>query len=265
MGNRASSSAKSAPRYPIESVDSALRLVKLIADGRATSVSAAARELEVAPSTAHRLLAMLDHHGLIEQGAGSRDYAIGPWLVDLALGTLRELDIRPVARPYLEALVAEVGETAHVTQLHGVESVFLDCVECGATVRATDRTGQRMPAHVSASGRAQLAQLKKERILQLYPDERLESVTDRSIHSREKLLRELGRIRKSGYAINRGETEPDVHAVAAAIVDSGGTPHGAITVAGPAGRMGQARMSEIADAVMATVADIGDAVRVASD
>lgn len=256
-------SSRAAPRYPIESVDSAIRLLKLVAGQGTVTVSAAARELGVAPSTAHRLLAMLEHHELIEPSSSGRGYALGPWLTELALETVRDFDIRPLARPHLEALVERVGETAHVTQLQGTDSVFLDCVECGSTVRATDRTGQRLPAHSSASGKAQLARLDDERLLRLYPEEELEGLTDSSIRSRADLLRELGRVRNAGYAVNRGESEPDVHAVAADVHDSRGELRGAVTVAGPAERMKPARVREIAAEVMATAAAIGAEIPVA--
>lgn len=254
------SAGRGAPKYPIESVDSAIRLLKLIAAEEAVTVSAAARRLGVAPSTAHRLLAMLEFHELIEASSAGRGYQLGPWMTEQALETVRDFDIRALARPHLERLVEEVGETAHVTSLQGTDSVFLDCVECGSTVRATDRTGQRLPAHSSASGKAQLARLDEERLLELYPEEELHGLTEISIRSRSGLLRELRKVRGAGYAVNRGESEPDVHAVAADIHDSRGELHGAITVAGPAQRMKPARVREIAAAVIATAEAVGAAI-----
>lgn len=247
----------SAPKYPIESVDSALRLLKLIAADPSLTVSGAARALNVAPSTAHRLLAMLQHHELVEPGPSGRSYNLGPWLTDLALRSFSRLDIRHLAHPHLEALVDRVGETAHLTVLQGTDSLFVDCVECASTVRATDRTGQRLPAHSSASGKALLARLPEERVLALYPEEALPNLTGSSISSRAELLRELERVRAGGYAVNRGESEPDVHAVAADVHDADGNLRGAITVAGPAARMKPARLREIGPEVITTATAIG--------
>ena len=100
-----------APAYPIESVDNALRLLLLLErDGR-VRVSDAADALGVAPSTAHRLLAMLEHHGFARQEPSSRAYLPGPTLVRVGLSAVRDLDLRTVAHPYLEALRDETGET----------------------------------------------------------------------------------------------------------------------------------------------------------
>jgi DNA-binding IclR family transcriptional regulator len=157
----------------------------------------------------------------------------------------------------VERLVGRVDETAHLVELQGTDVLFLDCVECSRSVRATARTGQRLPAHCTAAGKAQLAVLPRERLLELYPDEQLEALTPRSTRSRASLLRELDRVRAAGYASNRGESEPDVHAVAAAIRDSDGTLRGAITVAAPPARMKPARMREVAEAAIATAEAIG--------
>jgi DNA-binding IclR family transcriptional regulator len=254
------STAPPRPRYPIESVDSALRLLALVADARAVSLSAAARHLDVAPSTAHRLLAMLEHYRLVERDPATKAYALGPWLTELGRASAGQLDIRPLARPALERLVDRVGETAHLVGLQGADAVFLDCVECNATVRATARTGQRLPAHCTAGGKAQLAALPRPQVLELLPDEALEGLTPESTRSRAELLRELDRIRATGYATNRRESEPDVHAVAAAIVDASGTMRGAVTVAGPPGRMKPAAMRTIGEAVVDAAATIGAAL-----
>jgi DNA-binding IclR family transcriptional regulator len=251
------SAAPSRPRYPIESVDSALRLLAFVADERSVTLSAAARQLGVAPSTAHRLLAMLEHYRLIERDPATKAYGLGPWLGELGRAALGRLDLRPLARPALVRLVDRVGETAHLVGLEGANAVFLDCVECNATVRATPRTGQRLPAHCTAGGKAQLAALPRSRVLELLPSETLEGLTAESTRSRTELLRELDRIRSTGYATNRRESEPDVHAVAAAIVDPSGALRGGVTVAGPPERMKASRMREIGEAVSQAATSIG--------
>jgi DNA-binding IclR family transcriptional regulator len=241
--------SEDAPRYPIESVDNALRLLLLVGREGSISVSAAGRFLDVAPSTAHRLLAMLQHYRLIEQNPESKAYRIGPGLAELGLTALRDFDIRAAARPHLSHLVDEVHETAHLVILHGSDVLFLDCVECDAAVRATARTGQRLPAHCTAGGKIQLAQLPESQLNEMFPSQRLEGITPQSLMTRDELIRELARAKRNGYATNRRESEPDVHAVAAAIVDQAGVVRGAITVSGPPERMPPATLRSIARAV----------------
>jgi DNA-binding IclR family transcriptional regulator len=247
-----------APRYPIESVDNAIRLLLLVGRERSISVSAAGKFLGVAPSTAHRLLAMLQHYRLIEQDPALKTYRIGPGLAELGLTALQDFDIRATARPHLSRLVKEVHETAHLVTLNGSDVLFLECVECDAAVRATARTGQRLPAYCTAGGKIQLAQLSEGQVREMFPSTKLKGLTGQSISDRADLLRDLEKARRLGYATNRRESEVDVHAVAAAIVDRTGSVRGAITVSGPPERMPPAALRKIGEKVMAAAAGVAE-------
>jgi DNA-binding IclR family transcriptional regulator len=249
-----------APKYPIESVDNALRLLLMLRETPLLSVQQASEELGVAPSTAHRILATLLHRGFVEQDPGTRGYRVGPALTEVGLWALKELDVRRAARPHLERLVAELDETAHLTILRGTRVLFIDGVESSRILRAAARVGDNLPAHATASGNAMLATLPSETLLELYPDERLERVTKGTVTSRRTLLRRLAEVRELGYAVNDGESEDDVVAVAAAILASDGTSRGAITVAGPATRFGGEAVLRTASVVRATAAAVGEAL-----
>jgi IclR family acetate operon transcriptional repressor len=248
------------PKYAIESVDNALRLLLLLRETRSVGVQQASEALGVAPSTAHRLFAMLQHRGFAEQDPATRTYRAGPVLAELGLSALQELDIRRVARPRLERLVTALDETAHLVVLRGTSVLFIDCVEPSRILRAGSRIGQTLPAHATASGKALLAALPDERLLELFPDERLESVTRRTQRSRRGLLLELARVRELGYALNDGESEEELVAVAAVILSSDGTPHGAITVAVPATRYDAGALERIVPAIRAAAAETGEAL-----
>ncbi len=245
------------PRYPIESVDNALTLLRMLAGRESIGVTEASEHLGVARSTAHRLLAMLQHHGFVRQDPVQKRYAAGPALVELGLAALRDVDIRAQARPVLERLVAETGETAHLVVLSEANILFLDCVEGQMALRAGSRTGQTLPAHCTAAGKALLAELPEERLRELYPRERLAAVTSRSIRSRAALLHELEEVRGRGYATNDGESEENLYAVAAAIRDASGRARAAITVAAPDYRMDAERVEAIAAAIQRAAAEIG--------
>jgi DNA-binding IclR family transcriptional regulator len=225
------------------------------------SVQRASEELGVAPSTAHRLLAMLRHRGFVEQDPGTRAYRAGPALTEAGLSALQELDIRRVARPHLERLVTELDETAHLTVLRGTTVLFIDGVESSRVLRAAARVGDTLPAHASASGNVMLATLPDERLLELYPQERLERVTARTVTSRRALLGRLAEIRERRYAVNEGESEDGVVAVAAAILASDGALRGAVTVAGPATRFGPEAALHAAPGVLRAAAAVGEALR----
>ena len=89
------------PAYPIASVDNALRLIRLFNDRDSLRLADACSYLGVAHSTAHRLLAMLIHHGFVQQDPQSRTYRPGPTLLEIGLAVVESSDVRTKARPML--------------------------------------------------------------------------------------------------------------------------------------------------------------------
>jgi DNA-binding IclR family transcriptional regulator len=246
------------PSYPIESVDNALKLLHMLRKRSHLRVSEASGSIGVARSTAHRLLAMLQHHGFARQDPFSRAYVAGPALLEFGLASLRDRDIRTQARPFLETLSRETGETVHLVALQGREVLFLDCVESARTVRVGDRTGLLLPAHCTSAGKALLAALPPDRFRTLYPEERLGGLTRRSIRTRARLERELSLIRRRGYATNFGETEEDIGSVGVVIQDRRRLPRAALSVAAPTSRLTDKAISTMAKAALRAAAAIGE-------
>jgi DNA-binding IclR family transcriptional regulator len=251
---------KPKPAYPIESVDNALRLLWMLRERPEVRVSDASREIGVARSTAHRLLAMLQHHGFVQQDGASRAYVAGPALLDFALAMLRDRDIRSYARPFLESLSRATGETAHLIALQGRDVLFLDCVESTKAVRVGNRTGLVLPAHCTSAGKVLLAALAADRLRELYPGERLPALTRRSIRTRTRLERELAAVRRRGYATNVGETEDEIGSVGVLVRDRQGSPRAALSVAVPASRLTERMIAAAARAALRAAAAVGAAL-----
>lgn len=236
------------PRYPIKSVDNALKLLLMFRETQLIRVFEASARLGVGRSTAHRLLAMLEFHGFIQQDAASKAYRSGPALTEIGLGIVRSMDIREQLRPHLEQLRDDLGETVHLMALQGTESIFLDSVESSKALRTSSRIGRSYPAHATSGGKALLAELPPERLGELYPAGKL---TPGSKKTRAELDRELQLVRKRGYGSNRGETEPDVAAVAMAIKSSFGRPSVAIAVSAPLSRLSERQEAGVAKSIAA--------------
>lgn len=238
------------PAYPIESVDNALTLLLMFGDvdpGKPVRVADASAKIGVARSTAHRLLAMLQYHGFVQQDPGTRAYVAGPALLRTGLAAIRKLDIRRQARPYLESLSAISGETAHLVQLQGNDVLFLDAVEGSHPVRVASRVGDVMPAHCTSVGKALLAEMRAEDVANRYPNEDLPGLTPRSIVSRSDLLSELDAVRERGYATSTGEAELGVGSVGVAIPHPDGRPVAALSLSAPTERLNKKVIKSMVD------------------
>jgi IclR family acetate operon transcriptional repressor len=240
------------PSYPIGSVSNALRLLLMFRDDPLIRVSEASAALGVAPSTAHRLFAMLEYHGFVQQDPVTRGYAAGPSLIDLGLSAVRSIDVRSHLLPYMERLCDEVDETVQLMVLEGSDCLFLDAIESRQVLRTASRVGVRLPAYTVSGGKALLAELPVDRLRELYPSPRLESRTSRSIVTRAALEAELARVRDLGFAVNLGESEPDVGAVGVVVRDTLGHSRAALAVSAPLARIQGERVPELAEALKRT-------------
>lgn len=223
------------PPYAIESVDKALRLLLLMRDRREIRVTDVSNELRVARSTAHRLLMTLVHHGFAVQDWVSKTYRPGHVLVEIGLAAVGDLDVRRKARHHMEKLAGQLRETANLVVLEGGNVRIVDGVESDQALRVTSRTGALLPAHATAGGKVLLAELTEVALTDLYPDG-LGRLTERTVTDAAALREEVDTARRLGYAINRGECEPGLHAVAVCIRDRAGRAIAALAATVPATR-----------------------------
>jgi IclR family transcriptional regulator, acetate operon repressor len=235
------------PTYPIASVDNALKLLLLFGHRPTVRLSEASAYLDVAHSTAHRLLAMLAYHGFVRQDPTTKAYAPGRALVEVGLAVVHRMDIRTTARPVMQNLKDKTGETVHLAVLEGVDVRYLDCVESDKALRVTSRTGTLLPAHCTSVGKALLAACTPQEFDALFPDgSTLAAISSGSIRVLSVLKQHLEEVRKRGYATNRGESEEGVASVAVAVRNHGNRPVAGLSVAAPFVRMNNRRTKEVA-------------------
>jgi DNA-binding IclR family transcriptional regulator len=246
--------------YPIGSVAKALALLQLLRDRQTLRVTEVSRELGIAPSTAHRLLAMFEQFGFLHQEERNSLYMIGPALVEIATSISGHIDIETAVRPHLIDLVAEVNETALLCILRGDRSLYLDAVESTHALRAVSQNGRSIPAYATAGGKALLAELSPPELRRIFPLEDLKRMTPKTVASRTSLTGELRRIRERGYALNAEESELHFAACASVVRDRRGTARAAIVLAGPAARFRRYEPGRIAAAVRAACASAGTAL-----
>lgn len=235
---------KNRPPYAIDSVDHALQLAQILQQEGTLRVTDAAERLGVSPSTAHRLLAMLVYRDCAERSADRR-YVPGRLLRPTPVTEAPLALLRRVALPHLRALTERVHESSNLMVLVGAEVRFVITVECTQLLRVGDRVGQALPAHLASGGRTLLAALPEHELVSLYEGSDVDL---------RRLRRELGLVRKRGFAVNDQLTETGVTAIGAPIRESTGTTVAAISVAMPTARFDRAMLPTWGTEVSTTVA-----------
>jgi DNA-binding IclR family transcriptional regulator len=248
-------SSKPKSDYAIQTVMNAFRMLEVFDGAVAIGVSDVARNLGLHKNNAFRLLATLEIAGYIEQSADSELYHLGPRCLELAHAFARNHPFASLARPVLEDLVAETGETAHLGILRDHEVAHLDGVLPSQLLLTASRVGERLPAHCTAIGKALLV-APLERAATPSPM-RSESIsrrnatvpapgmaqwdlarfTEATITDGTKLLDEVRAGQLRGYAVDLEEYAPGLHCVAAPICDASGRVVAAISISGPSQRL----------------------------
>lgn len=232
-----------------KTVHKAMRLLREVTARPGASLAELAEAVDVPTATAHRLLRALEAEDLVRT-TRSHGYHLGSWCLVLGSAYLSEIDLRGEARPLLEQLVVETGETAHLGVLTGTDMVYLDKVDTSHPVRMYSRVGALSPVYCTGMGKALLAHAD-EATLQRVIDAGLERRTPNTITDPERLRVDLQRTRDRGFSLDDIENEDGIRCAGAAIRGADGAPLGAISVAGPATRLTEERLFEIGGQVAA--------------
>lgn len=239
------------PSYPIASVDHALRLIQLLRDAGPVRVAEAAAELGVAPSTAHRVLAMLVYRDFAIQDEARR-YHPGPAIGQAPLVQEWTQQLRALARPLLEELTREAEETSNLMIRVGARVRFLMTIEAEQQQHVGDRQGIILPALYTAGGRALLAELPPSSIEQLVTGPRASRSGDAlTAGERRRLRAELASVHQLGYARNVDDSEYGLSAVGAVVRDASGTAVAAIALAMHSVRAERSPEARVAERVVA--------------
>lgn len=230
-----------------KTVHKAMRLLREVAARPGATLGELAAAAEVPTATAHRLLRALELEDLVRT-TDQHAYHLGSYCLVLGSGYLADIDLRTEARPVLEQLVADTGETAHLGVMSGTNVVYVDKVDTSHPVRMYSRVGAVSRMYCSGLGKAYLAHSDDATVDRVI-DAGLERRTPNTITDPERLRQELERIRERGFAIDDVENEDGIRCAAAAVLGGDGRAVAAISVAGPATRMTEARLFDIGAAV----------------
>jgi DNA-binding IclR family transcriptional regulator len=193
-----------------------------------------ASEVGLPRSTAYHLVTAMIEEGFVVHLPDEHRYGLGVAAFEVGSGYARQEPLQRIARRPLAALVDATGHTAHLALLHGRDVLYV--VEERAPGRpplVTD-VGVRLPAHLTASGRAVLARLPAAQVRALYPDR--DTFVDRhgvGPRSPSALKAVLAETRQRGYAVELGEVTPGFASVAAAAVDHNAHPVAGVAVTYP--------------------------------
>ena len=236
----------------LQTADRVIQALFFLADGDAEGAgpTRVAEHLGVSKATAHNLLRSLEKHGLALFDVKAQKYALGPAIFRLAKGEGRYIELVDAARPVMEHLRDEIGETVTLHVRAGQQRMCIERFETRHILRRVGSVGESNPLHAGATGLVLLAWEDKETLDRILAYQEWALPTAQTPKDRAELEIELAKVRDLGYSIRRDDPLVGIGAVVAPVVSMEGRTLAALTVTWPTPRWDDDKINSCVPAIL---------------
>ncbi|QGU94729.1 helix-turn-helix domain-containing protein [Clostridium bovifaecis] len=231
----------------VQSVDRAINILEeLSKEKEGLGLTELSQLVGLHKSTTHRLLLTLMERGYVDKNPNSGKYLVGVRTLNLGAAVLDRMDVKSVARPYVEKLSKETNEVVHLVILDGNEAVYIDKVESPkGSIRMYSQIGRRAPLYCTGVGKVLLTSLDNDTVRALMSGTKMIKHTKNTITNIDDLIEELDKIRKQGYGMDEVEHEEGIRCVSCPIYGMDGKIVAGISVSGPVFFITEERIPEL--------------------
>ncbi|WP_033542548.1 IclR family transcriptional regulator [Planococcus sp. CAU13] len=228
----------------VQSIERAFKLLDVLSEyPEGIQITRLSEKVGLSKSTVHRLLATLINLNYVYKDMESEKYKLSYRIISLSRNLINNIDIIPVAKPFLEALSEEVNETIHLCIEDMGEVMYVDKIESNQTIRMFSRVGSRAPMYCTGVGKVLLSGKKPEDYQRIAESIEFVRKTPNTILNKEQLEQVVGAIREKGYGLDDIENEEGIRCIAAPIFDSQGKVIASFSISGPTTRMTMERVN----------------------
>jgi len=213
----------------IEALARGLDVLRSFRPGRRVStLSEIAADTGLARPTVCRILLTLTELGYVR--AVERGYTLTPRVLELGMAYVNSMNMWDVARPHMERLVAQTGESSSMAQLDGSDIVYVARVSVPKLIALRVEIGTHFPAAQTSQGKVLLAALPPDRVAAALAQPSRSGLPPYIGRSADQLREELAEVRARGWALADEELAPGVRSVAVPVRDGTGTVRAAMNV-----------------------------------
>jgi DNA-binding IclR family transcriptional regulator len=242
--------------YQLNSLARAVSVLEMLGESDTPlSLSELCRVMNLHKSTAHRSLMVLEQSGLIERTSENR-FRLGLKLYELGNRAVEQVDLRAHVHPYMTRLAAQINETVHLSVLQKSSIVYLDKAGPTRKVCTSSKSGTSNPVYCTSMGKAMLAFQPEEEIEQVIASLTFVRYTEKTLCTREDLLKSLKKVRTRGYAIDDEEIEIGTRCIGAPIFDENRRAIAALSVSGPTLRITVQSVPALAERLLRCCSEI---------
>jgi len=222
----------------VKSADRALAILDAVADRESLRFNELVSLLNLPRSSAHGLLQTLVDRGWLDLDAETRRYTIGLKAWHVGQAYTGNGDLVAIAKPVMDQLAKDVGETVQLARLDGIENVYIAISESHQPMRLASTVGARLFAHSTGIGKALLAQLPPEESKRLIRSVPLPRFTENTVTDPDQLDELIAQARTRGYALDDEEVLIGCRCVAVPLTNDGHELVTALSITAPGARCG---------------------------
>lgn len=225
-------------KYSIQAVENAIDVLEQFEGEKAElGITELSRNLSLHKNNIFRLLATLESRGYIEQNRNNEHYRLGIRALELGKAFLSHTGLIKVAIDLLEELCHQVNETTYLGIMREDQIFYIEDAESTQALRVSSRVGTRLTPLCTAIGKVMLAFFNEDDRDRVIKNNTFERFTDCTIMDLETFSKELEKVRKLGYAVDRGEKDLGVNCVAGPVYNYNDEIVAGISMSGPSTRL----------------------------
>jgi IclR family pca regulon transcriptional regulator len=195
---------------------------------RSLTLSEVAALAGLARPTARRLLLTLSELGYVRADGGS--FALTPKVLTLGMAYVAQQGLWDIARPHLQALVAQTHESSSMAQLDGSDIVYVARVSVPKLIALRVEIGTRFPAVQTSQGKVLLAALPPAAVPGVLAVPSRSGLPPYIGRGPDQVATELTEVRARGWALADEELAKGVRSVAVPVRDRAGVVRAAMNV-----------------------------------
>ena len=245
-----------------QSVIKALQLLKLFDEKQTEwTLKEIAEKAELPKATAYRLLSSLEQEDFLARDPEPNGkYRLGLRLLELGNLVADQLDIRRIAKPYMEELGQEINEAVHLVIQNDLHATYIEKVESNRAIRLYTQVGKSSPLYIGSGPKLLLAFMDETEQNHVFMHEPLRSIKNGEPIDQEKLQQELKKIKKQGYSISYGEQDEDTVGISYPIYNHLGHVISALTISGLSQHFEGGRLTDMKRKIQHTATQISIAL-----
>ncbi len=230
--------------YQIASLEKGVKILELLAEQKALTVTEVASTLGINRAGSHRFLATLRDLGYVEKKENNR-YQLTFRILEMGMKVAGRSEIRQEAHRFMQELSINFKETVNLGFWDGKDILHLDKIDSLEILRIDASLGSKAPAYCTALGKAILAHLAPEELNTYLSRTRLVPHGPNTIVSKKKFREELKKSCQQGYALDDEELAEGLRCIAAPVFDHTGQCRYALSISSPAMRLPMDKIDKV--------------------